>query len=75
MIATVGQVVWFLDLDDQRGPFPALVVRSGERPLLAVLQPEQDTRAECSHWLTEDGSTTGWFAIPVSGAVPADLFL
>jgi hypothetical protein len=72
--ATIGQTVWFLDLDARCGPFPAVVVREGEAPLLAVHLPEGPARAQATHWLVEDGTTTGWLEIPAGGLIPGDLF-
>ena len=72
--ATIGQRVWFLDLDAQRGPFPAVSMTEGSTVLLAVELPEGTARASCTHWLTEDGTTTGWLEVPADGLVPVDLF-
>lgn len=70
MIATIGQVVWFLTWDDRQGPAPA---RGGPVPLLQVFFPEGPQAIECSHWLVEDGTVSGWTEIPADGA-PIDLF-
>lgn len=72
--ATIGQTVWFLDIDGRAGPFPATVVRAGAAPLLAVHLAEGPARVSCTHWLAEDGTTTGWLEVPADGQVPADLF-
>ena len=71
---TIGQTVWFMTWDDKQGPFPAMVIRPGEEPLLAVFFAEGTQQLSTSHWTVEDGNPTGWIERPDDGVVPVDLF-
>lgn len=75
MVTTfIGQIVWFLTWDDKQGPYPAIVIRGGEIPLMAVFFAEGTQQLSASNWFVEDGTFTGWTECPVDGVVPADLF-
>ena len=70
----VGQVVWVMFMADAQGPFPGIVVAGGASPLVSVLTSGQNNHLACTHWLAEDGTDSGWLAIPADGQITADLF-
>jgi len=72
---SIGKMVWWMGWDSKRGPLPAVVISLTDGlAALSVLANEGPMRIDCTHWLTEDGTNSGWIEIPADFEVPPDLF-